>query len=243
MKQARMALPAFMVVVSAGTAAGGAAERSAVAEAEDDSGTDDRYGHGTHVADIVTGNGSAARGKYVGVAPDATLLNGKVLNDTGSGEFSWIVAGMEWAAERGADVVNMSLGSILHTDGKGPLDLAVNELTRRSGTLFVVAAGNEGPGNGSFRSPGAPRGQKPCQCGQQRPIGPVRSRPGDLTTQDGDLMTQHQDLHLLGGVAPRKERQPAEQPAAGTGGVRTRVLRMEGEVRCRGHVCSGGRQA
>jgi hypothetical protein len=47
-----------------------------------------------------------------------------------------------------------------------------------------------------------PRGRRSRQCGQQRPVGPVWSRSGDLTTQDGDLMTQHQDLHVLGSVAP-----------------------------------------
>src|SRR5262249_51594321 len=70
------------------------------------SGTDDMFGHGTHVASIITGNGAT----YRGVAPDAELLNGKVLDDTGSGADSSVIAGMEWAASRHADVVNMSLG-------------------------------------------------------------------------------------------------------------------------------------
>jgi hypothetical protein len=57
-----------------------------------------------------------------------------------------------------------------------------------------------------------PCGKQSRQSGRQRPVGPVRLWPGDLTSQDGDLMTQHQDLHVLGGVAPREKRQPAEQP-------------------------------
>ena len=73
--------------------------------------TVDHHGHGTHVASIAAGTGAASGGKYKGVAPDATLLVGKVLDDTGSGSFSGIIAGMEWAAAQGADVVNMSLGS------------------------------------------------------------------------------------------------------------------------------------
>jgi hypothetical protein len=107
------------------------------------SGTADKFGHGTHVAGIVTGDGTAAGGRYVGVAPDATLLNGKVLNDGGGGLESWIIAGMEWAVQQGARVVNMSLGGYT-SDGEDPLSEAVNRLTEQSGTLFVVAAGNAG---------------------------------------------------------------------------------------------------
>ncbi|MGW2524575.1 S8 family peptidase, partial [Streptomyces sp. NPDC001617] len=66
---------------------------------------DDHFGHGTHVASIAAGTGKKSNGKYKGVAPDAKLLNGKVLDDTGSGDDSGILAGMEWAAQQGADVV------------------------------------------------------------------------------------------------------------------------------------------
>jgi subtilisin family serine protease len=112
---------------------------------------DDRHGHGTHVASIITGAGDP----YRGVAPDAELLNGKVLDDFGGGQESWIIAGMEWAAASGADVVNMSLGSFFGSDGTDPMSQAVNRITEETGTLFVVAAGNSGPGEGSVSSPGA----------------------------------------------------------------------------------------
>ncbi|WP_197322314.1 S8 family serine peptidase, partial [Saccharomonospora sp. NB11] len=84
----------------------------AVVEAEDFTGsgnTDDGQGHGTHVAATILGDGSASDGRYRGVAPDAELVVGKVLDDDGFGQESWILAGMEWAAEN-ASVVNMSLG-------------------------------------------------------------------------------------------------------------------------------------
>ena len=113
---------------------------------------DDGHGHGTHVASTITGNGAASGGKYRGVAPDAKLLNGKVLDDGGSGQDSWIIAGMEWAAAGGADVVNMSLGGMAPSDGTDPLSQAVDELTAETGTLFVIAAGNSG---GPISSPGA----------------------------------------------------------------------------------------
>jgi subtilisin family serine protease len=115
------------------------------------SGTDDMFGHGTHVASIITGNGV----KYRGVAPDAELLNGKVLDDTGSGEDSGVIAGMEWATSRHADVVNMSLGDSFPSDGTDPVSQAVDRLTEQTGTLFVVAAGNTGPEPESVNSPGA----------------------------------------------------------------------------------------
>ncbi|MBB4903964.1 S8 family serine peptidase [Actinophytocola algeriensis] len=112
---------------------------------------DDRLGHGTHVASIITGAGDPHRG----VAPDAKLLNGKVLGDFGGGQESWIIAGMEWAAGSGADVVNMSLGSFFGSDGTDPMSQAVNRITAETGTLFVISSGNSGPGEGSVGSPGA----------------------------------------------------------------------------------------
>ncbi|GAA1300331.1 S8 family serine peptidase [Saccharothrix xinjiangensis] len=112
--------------------------------------TDDRNGHGTHVAATITGSGA-----YQGVAPDARLLVGKVLGDGGGGRESDVIAGMEWAAAAGADVVNMSLGSSLPSDGADPMSLAVDRLTERSGALFVVAAGNTGPSAGTIGSPAA----------------------------------------------------------------------------------------
>ncbi|WP_049563570.1 S8 family peptidase [Nonomuraea sp. SBT364] len=104
-------------------------------------GVDDRQGHGTHVAATIAGSGSASGGAYKGVAPGASLLIGKVLSDSGDGDWSWAIAGMEWAAEQGADVVNMSLGSCCG-DGTDPMSLALNELSDKHGTLFVAAAGN-----------------------------------------------------------------------------------------------------
>lgn len=105
--------------------------------------TDDRVGHGTHVASTVTGDG-----KYKGIAPDAKLVNGKVLGDYGGGFESDIIAGMEWAAAK-AEIVNMSLGSSWPDEGTDPMSLALNRITEQTGALFVVAAGNSGGTIGS----------------------------------------------------------------------------------------------
>ncbi|GII81724.1 peptidase [Sphaerisporangium rufum] len=102
----------------------------------------DHFGHGTHVAGIIAGSGAASGGRLKGVAPGATLLNGKVLGDDGYGETSGIIDGLEWAVtEKRADVVNLSLGG---DEPGGPLTAAVEELGGRYGTLVVAAAGNGG---------------------------------------------------------------------------------------------------
>ncbi|MPZ26252.1 MAG: S8 family serine peptidase [Micromonosporaceae bacterium] len=113
----------------------------------------DGHGHGTHVAATAAGTGAGSAGDRTGVAPGADLVNGKVLDNGGSGLNSWIIAGMEWAAgQAGADVVSMSLGGGV-TDGTDPLSQAVDRITEQTGTLFVIAAGNLGTAGVS--SPGS----------------------------------------------------------------------------------------
>ncbi|MEV5666453.1 S8 family peptidase [Streptomyces flaveolus] len=116
--------------------------------------TDDRTGHGTHTLSTVGGTGAASDGKKKGVAPGADLLVGKVLNDSGSGDSSWIIAGMQWAVDQQADVVSMSLGSQTPTDCTDPMSLAAEELGKSKDTLFVIAAGNSGPTSNTVSSPG-----------------------------------------------------------------------------------------
>ncbi|MFF2790940.1 S8 family serine peptidase [Streptomyces sp. NPDC058049] len=119
-----------------------------------DSDTDaDRQGHGTHTISTVGGSGAESAGAKRGVAPGAQLLSGKVLNDVGYGLDSWIIAGMEWAVEARADVVSMSLGDPSQTACDDPLAAAAERLSQQ-GPLFVIAAGNSGPGNNTVSSPG-----------------------------------------------------------------------------------------
>ncbi|OZV82409.1 peptidase S8 [Micromonospora echinospora] len=114
---------------------------------------DDTVGHGTHVASIIAGSGAAAGGRYRGVAPDATLLSGKVCESDFCTE-SAILAGMQWATvEQRAAVVNLSLGG-QDTPQVDPLEEAVGTLTAQTGALFVIAAGNDGS-DASVGSPGS----------------------------------------------------------------------------------------
>ncbi|MYS22134.1 S8 family serine peptidase [Streptomyces sp. SID4948] len=113
---------------------------------------DDYNGHGSHVASTIAGTGSASDGKERGVAPGARLEIGKVLDSDGTGQESWIIAGMEWAAQdERARIISMSLGGA--GDADDPMSQAVDRLSRGTGALFVVAAGNGGPH--AISSPGA----------------------------------------------------------------------------------------
>ena len=108
----------------------------------DDDPMDDN-GHGTHVAGIVAAK-AAEPGGITGVAPDATLTAYKVMDDSGSGYTSDIIAGLEAATDPAnpyrADVVNMSLGG--PGDGTDPLGLAASAAVR-AGVVVVAAAGND----------------------------------------------------------------------------------------------------
>ena len=128
-----------------------------VAEAVDFTGSGDLtdyVGHGTHVASTIAGTGAASDGRYRGVAPGAKLLSAKVCEVDGCPE-SAILAGMQWAAEQGATVANVSLGGD-DTPDIDPLEAAVHDLTARYGMLFVIAAGNSGlAGDVTINSPGS----------------------------------------------------------------------------------------
>ncbi|WP_433172010.1 S8 family serine peptidase [Actinoallomurus sp. CA-150999] len=114
----------------------------------------DGHGHGTHVASILAGSGAASNGRYKGIAPGAKLAVGKVCDDAGWCDSSWVLAGMTWAAQTAkARVVNLSLGAA-DSPGVDPLEEAVNTLTAQTGTLFVIAAGNDAR-DGTIESPGS----------------------------------------------------------------------------------------
>jgi serine protease len=115
-------------------------------------GSDDN-GHGTHVAGIAaaaTGNG---RG-IAGVAPDAELLIVRVLGDacadaadratcTASGTAGDVAAGIRWAVENGADVINLSLGGGGSTDAVGCAFCDAIDEAWAAGAIAVIAAGND----------------------------------------------------------------------------------------------------
>jgi len=114
---------------------------------------EDPHGHGTHVASTIAGSGAASDGQHRGVAGGAKLLVGKVLGNDGYGQDSWIIAGMEWAAQN-APIVSMSLGSQEGSDGTDLMAESLNRISEETGALFVVAAGNSSMPE-TIGSPGA----------------------------------------------------------------------------------------
>jgi hypothetical protein len=105
------------------------------------------------VASIVAGTGAASGGLYRGVAPSASILNVKVLSNAGFGYSDWIVSGIQWAVDNGADVLSMSFGASMNGDGSDPISVAV-DWAADQGAVPVVAAGNSGPGSFSVGIPG-----------------------------------------------------------------------------------------
>lgn len=116
------------------------------------SGQEDRHGHGTHVAGIAAGRGEGSP-EYTGVAPEADLMNVKVLHDDGSGRASDAIRGIEYSVENHADVIVMSLGVETECDGTDPLSQAADNAVEE-GIPTVVSAGNSGPDYQTITSPG-----------------------------------------------------------------------------------------
>lgn len=98
---------------------------------------EDFHGHGTHTSGTV----AAADNNIgvVGVAPDAGLLIAKILDNTGSGQDSWLISGIQWAVSNNAKVISMSLGGY---DYSSALDTACSN-ARAAGVILVAAAGND----------------------------------------------------------------------------------------------------
>jgi serine protease AprX len=110
--------------------------------------TDDPYGHGTHVASIAAGNGRISNGAYTGVAPNANLINLRVLNKQGNGTVSSVLGALDWVMiNRQANnirVVNMSIGmNAIDSYRDDPICRAVRKLVD-AGVVVVAAAGNNG---------------------------------------------------------------------------------------------------
>jgi serine protease AprX len=117
----------------------------------------DRYGHGTHMAGIVAGDGASSGGRWAGVAPEAEIVSVKVAGWDGATDVSAVIAALQWVvshrARYGIRVLNLSFGTdSVQGYAVDPLNLAV-ERAWAAGILVVVAAGNGGPEPGSIAKP------------------------------------------------------------------------------------------
>jgi serine protease AprX len=130
----------------------------------------DLYGHGTHVAGILAGNGMNSRGanfrkRFIGIADKASLINLRVLDQNGAGRDSAVIAAIEKAIslenKYNIRVINLSLGRAVYESYQlDPLCQAV-EAAWKAGIVVVIAAGNEGrndsahtDGYGTIAAPG-----------------------------------------------------------------------------------------
>ncbi|MGH8887639.1 MAG: S8 family serine peptidase [Egibacteraceae bacterium] len=116
---------------------------------------DDPQGHGTLVAGIIAATAGNGQG-VAGVAPSARLMPVRVLDAEGRGTPATVAAGIRWAADHGASVINLSLADAVTHDGAGAsgrrgaeglVDAQVEQAIRaaaEAGVLVVVAAGNDG---------------------------------------------------------------------------------------------------
>jgi subtilisin len=101
-------------------------------------------------ASDVQGHGTWCATRVLITAPEAEVIVGKVLGDQGWGSDSWIASGVDWAADSGADVISMSLGS---SSPSANIRGAIQRATAK-GVIVVAAAGNEGPREGTVGFPG-----------------------------------------------------------------------------------------
>jgi serine protease AprX len=118
---------------------------------------DDLGGHGTHVAGLIAGDGTRSGGLYTGVAPNANIIDVRVIDGYGNSNVSIILRGLQWVlANRLAyniKVVNMSLGATPTGSYKSDLMATAAEVLNFAGVAVVVSAGNTGPFAGTITTP------------------------------------------------------------------------------------------
>ncbi|MFB6162441.1 MAG: S8 family serine peptidase, partial [Halococcoides sp.] len=102
----------------------------------------DPHGHGTHTSGTVVG-ATTPNGTHYGVAPNATLIHGKVATGAGFATYASVIAGMEWALQQQPrpDAISISIGLTSQSLFIEPVQRA-----RATGTVVVAASGNSGPG-------------------------------------------------------------------------------------------------
>ena len=119
---------------------------------------DDPGGHGTHIAGIIAGNGARSEGEFAGIAPQANIVDVRVLASNGSGRVSSVVRGIEWALAHRAlyniRVINLSFGAPAPLSYRADPFSAAVEIAWRRGLVVVAAAGNGGPGRDTVVTPG-----------------------------------------------------------------------------------------
>lgn len=109
----------------------------------------DGYGHGTHVAGTISADGGLDGKGIFGVAPEANLMAYKVCGNDGGCWADDIAAAIDYAASHGVEVISMSFGGNIQSN------LIKEAIDRNLELLYIAAAGNDGPADGSIDYPAA----------------------------------------------------------------------------------------
>lgn len=121
----------------------------------------DDNGHGTHVAGILAGDGTASMGKYKGVAPGCGLVALKVLDCFGNGSREQVLRAFRWILDHREQyrirIVNISVGTTCRSVSDQDVLIQGVEKLWDEGLVVVAAAGNQGPKPGSVTAPGSSR--------------------------------------------------------------------------------------
>lgn len=107
---------------------------------DDENNFQDKNGHGTHCAGIVVG-GVDPKGKRYGVAPNALLYIGKVVDQNGTGILSNLLQAVDWAIEKNCDIISISLSSKLY-ELPDIIQADILKKANDKGIVIVAAAGN-----------------------------------------------------------------------------------------------------
>ena len=121
----------------------------------------DDHGHGTCVAGVIAGNGTASDGKYKGMAPEAKLVGVKILDQTGTGRISDLILGLEWCLANlntlNIKIINLSVTTTFQA--AYPYDPLLRSITKagEKNILICMAAASKGPehyraDHGKFKS-------------------------------------------------------------------------------------------
>ncbi len=152
----------------------------------------DDYGHGTHVAGLVGSSGILSNYEFQGIAPSVHFVGLKVLDGTGAGSTSDVIAALQYVTANKADlnihIVNMSLGHPIYAPAADdPLVQAVQEATA-AGLIVVTSAGNIGR-NEVTGLPGYAGITSPCNAPSAICVGAANTK--NTVTRDDDVVAPY----------------------------------------------------
>jgi subtilisin len=117
---------------------------------------EDVQGHGTHCIGTAAGPRKPQNGPRYGIAYEADIFAGKVLDNSGTGGDRGIIAGIEWAVLNKCAIISMSLGAPVYAPGYSQGFETIARRALRAGTLIIAAAGNESYRPGTVAPVGHP---------------------------------------------------------------------------------------